>query len=143
MRRQAQEVTVHRIDAQDAVHAAGGPAPEPIEADGAADGIDEWARFFLAVRWPQRNGSLPDDLVGRTIHIHGTDDPTPADDAEWLISLRADGVEVEATHAKGDVALRGPTNDLLLALWRRRPLASIDVVGDAAVAERLLDVARF
>ena len=45
--------------------------------------------------------------------------------------------------AKGDVALRGPANDLLLALWRRRSLDSIDVVGEAAVAERLLDVARF
>jgi uncharacterized protein (TIGR03083 family) len=143
MRRQAQEVSVHRVDAQDAVHAAGGPQPDPIEADGAADGIDEWARFFLAVRWPQRNGELPDDLVGRTIHIHGTDDPAPADGAEWLLTLTAGGVEVEATHAKGDVALRGPANALLLALWRRRPLSSIDVVGDETVAERLLDVARF
>ena len=67
MRRQAQEVAVHRVDAQDAIHAAGGPAPDPIEADGAADGIDEWARFFLAVRWAQRDGAVPDELVGRTI----------------------------------------------------------------------------
>jgi len=82
MRRQAQEVAVHRVDAQDAVHAAGGAAPDPIAADGAADGIDEWARFFLAVRWAQRFGDLPDDLAGRTIHIHGTDDPAPVDGAE-------------------------------------------------------------
>ena len=143
MRRQAQEVAVHRVDAQDAIHAAGGPAPDPIEADGAADGIDEWARFFLAVRWAQRDGAVPDELVGRTIHIHGTDDPAPADGAEWLLTLTDAGVEVEATHAKGDVALRGPANDLLLALWRRRPLDSIDVVGDGDVAARLLDVARF
>ncbi len=125
------------------MHAAGGAAPDPIAADGAADGIDEWARFFLAVRWAQRFGDLPDDLAGRTIHIHGTDDPAPVDGAEWLLTMRTDGVDVEATHAKGDVALRGPANDLLLALWRRRPLATLDVVGDGAVAERLLDVARF
>lgn len=143
MRRQAQEVAVHRVDAQDAIRAAGGPEPAPIGVDGASDGIDEWARFFLAVRWPQRNGALPDDLVGRTIHIHGTDDPAPDDGAEWLISLTADGIGVDATHAKGDVALRGPANDLLLALWRRRPLTSIDLVGDADMAARLLDVARF
>jgi len=52
-------------------------------------------------------------------------------------------VQVAATHAKGDVAVRGPANDLLLALWRRRPLDSVDVVGERAVAEQLLDVARF
>jgi uncharacterized protein (TIGR03083 family) len=143
MRRQAQEVSVHRVDAHDAVHAAGGPAPDPLAADGAADGIDEWARFFLAVRWGQRFGDLPDGLAGRTVHIHGTDDPAPADGAEWLLSFGDDGVEVAATHAKGDVALRGPANDLLLALWRRRPLDSLDVVGDAGVAEQLLDAARF
>ncbi|HWJ97287.1 MAG TPA: maleylpyruvate isomerase N-terminal domain-containing protein, partial [Acidimicrobiales bacterium] len=143
MRRQAQEVSVHRVDAHDALHAAGGPAPDLIEVDGAADGIDEWARFFLAIRWAQRFGELPEDLAGRTVHIHGTDDPAPADGAEWLLSFTADGVQVEATHAKGDVALRGSANDLLLTLWRRRPLRALDVLGDAAVAERLLDVARF
>lgn len=143
MRRQAQEVSVHRIDAQDAVHAAGGPAPDALAVDGAADGIDEWARFFLAIRWPQRFGALPDDLAGRTLHVHGTDDPAPADGAEWLITLGAESIDVEATHAKGDVALRGSSPDLLLALWGRRPLSSIDVVGDAAVAERLLEVASF
>lgn len=143
IRRQAQEVAVHRVDAQDAVHAAGGPAPDPIDADGAADGIDEWARFFLAVRWAQRSSELPEDLIGHTIHIHGTDDPAPADGAEWLLTFGAEGVEVAATHAKGDVALRGPANDLLLTLWRRRPLSTLDVVGARDVAERLLDRARF
>ncbi|WP_426570911.1 maleylpyruvate isomerase N-terminal domain-containing protein [Aquihabitans sp. McL0605] len=143
LRRQAQEVSIHRTDAHDAIHAIGGPAPTPIAADGAADGIDEWARFFLAVRWAQRIGTLPPQLAGRTLHIHGTDDPAPADGAEWLLTFTGDGIEVEATHAKGDAALRGPAADLLLALWRRRPLSSLDVVGDAAFAAELLDLARF
>ncbi len=143
MRRQAQEVSVHRVDAQDAVDAAGGPEPDALAADGAADGIDEWARFFLAVRWAQRFGELPEGLAGHTVHIHGTDDPAPAGGAEWLLTFSPEGVTVDATHAKGDVALRGSTNDLLLALWRRRPLSSLDVIGDGAFAERVLDVARF
>ena len=143
LRRQAQEVSVHRIDAQDGVHAAGGAAPDPLAVDGAADGIDEWTRFFLAVRYVQRFGTLPEDLHGATIHIHGTDDPAPTDGAEWLLTITDDGVDVAATHAKGDVALRGSAQDLLLALWRRRPLDSLDVIGDATVVERLLDVARF
>jgi uncharacterized protein (TIGR03083 family) len=143
MRRQAQEVSVHRIDAQDGIHAAGGPATDPLAVDGAADGIDEWARMFVAERMPQRDMVLPNDLHGCTIHIHGTDDPAPADGAEWLLTVTDEGaVTVEATHAKGDVALRGPAETLLLALWRRRPLSDLDVVGDASVAERLLDVVR-
>ncbi len=142
-RRQAHEVVVHRVDAQDAVHAAGGSEPEPIAVDHAVDATDEWARLFLATRFGQRSGALPEDLHGRSVHIHGTDDPSPRDGAEWILRLGATGIEVEASHAKGDVALRGPAQDLLLTLWRRRPLSTVDVVGDAAVAERLLDVARF
>ena len=143
LRRQAHEVSVHRTDAHDAIHAAGGPAPVPVEADGAADGIDEWARFFVAIRWAQKVGTLPPELAGHTVHIHGTDDPPPSDGAEWLLTFGSDGIEVEATHAKGDVALRGPASDLFLTVWRRRPLSSLDVIGDAAFAERLLDLARF
>ncbi|MCU1496083.1 MAG: hypothetical protein JWM47_36 [Acidimicrobiales bacterium] len=142
-RRQAHEVAVHRVDAADAVHAAGGPAPAPIDADGAADAIDEWANLFLATRWSQRFGALPEELVGRSVHIHGTDDPAPVGGAEWLLTFGADGVDVQATHAKGDVALRGRAEDLLLTLWRRRPLSTLDVLGDARVAESVLDVARF
>ncbi|MGI8754645.1 MAG: maleylpyruvate isomerase N-terminal domain-containing protein [Acidimicrobiales bacterium] len=140
MRRQAQEVSVHRVDAQDAVHAAGGPAPDDLAADGAADGMAEWATFFLP-RWSGRAGPVPADLFGRSLHLHGTDDPTPAGGAEWFITLGAE-IEVHATHAKGDVALRGPAQDLLLTLWRRRPLAALDVIGDPTVAEHLLDLVR-
>lgn len=143
LRRQAHEVMVHRIDVHDAVQAAGGPAPDPVPVDAAADGIDEWARVFVATRWAQRVGELPADLVGRTVHVHGTDDPPAADGEEWLLAFGSEGVTVEASHAKGDVALRGPAADLLLVLWRRRPLEVVDVVGDGAVAELLVDRARF
>ena len=142
-RRQANEVAVHRMDAADAIAAAGGPHPEPLAVDGAADAIDEWATLFLATRWQQDNGAFPAELAGRTIHIHGTDDPPPPDGAEWFIRFTDAGVEVEATHAKGDTALRGSAEDLLLTLWRRRPLDTLDVIGDRALAEQLLDLARF
>ena len=142
-RRQAHEVAVHRMDAADAIHAAGGPAPAPIAVDAAADGIDEWANVFLAARWGQRFGAFPDHLVGRSVHIHGTDPEPPADGAEWLLGFTENGLEVEATHAKGDVALRGPSEDLLLVLWRRRPLDRLDVIGDRALAEQVLEIATF
>ena len=41
-------------------------------------------------------------------------------------------------HAKGDCAIRGTANDILLALWRRIPLSQLDVVGDRDVAERFI-----
>ena len=145
-RRQAHEVAVHRMDAADAWHGIGGPAPDPIATDGAADAIDEWANLFLASRWVGRIGTVPADMVGRSVHIHGTDEASRdanSTPAEWLLSFASDGVEVERTHQKGDVALRGPAADLLLCLWRRRPLSTVEVVGDRDLADRLVDHARF
>ena len=49
-----------------------------------------------------------------------------------------DGVTVTAQHAKGDAALRGTANDLLLALWRRVGPDALEVIGDRDVAERFL-----
>jgi hypothetical protein len=138
MRRQAQEVAVHRIDAADAVHAAGGPSPAPMEVDGAADGIDEWAQVFLAVRWHQRFGDLPDDLHGRTIGLHTTDG-TPT---TRRITLRPDGATID-DGGTADVDVHGPAQDLLLALWRRRPLDPLTIDGDQTLVDHLLDVARF
>lgn len=142
-RRQANEVAVHRMDAADALHAAGGPAPEPLAVDAAADAIDEWATLFLGTLWAPADGQVPAGVAGRSIHVHGTDDPAPPDGAEWLIAFTDDGVQVEARHAKGDTALRGPAQDLLMTLWRRRPLDTIEVIGDRGLAERVLDLARF
>ncbi len=144
-RRQAQEVAVHRIDAADAVAAAGGvPPPEPLAVDGAADGD---RRVGPLLPGPTVEPALrPVPARARRaapIHIHGTDDPAPTDGAEWLLTLGDDSAAVEATHAKGDVALRGSAQDLLLALWRRRPLDTLDVIGDDLLADRLLDLARF
>ncbi|MGW0044640.1 maleylpyruvate isomerase N-terminal domain-containing protein [Rhodococcus sp. NPDC003348] len=133
-RRQAHEVAVHRVDAADAVHAAGGRAPEAVAAHGAADGVDEWARLML----PRALSEMPEALQGKTVHLHGTDTP----DAEWLLTFTPDGVRVEAGHAKGDVAVRGTAEELLLTVWRRRPLAALEMFGDVDVAHRMVDAAR-
>jgi uncharacterized protein (TIGR03083 family) len=123
VRRQAQETAVHRADAE----LAAGEAPG-IEPTLASDGIDELLEHML--RWPVE--SAP-PLAG-TVHLHCTDV-----DGEWLAWEGDDrALVVERRHAKGDVALRGPASDLLLALWRREPLSTVEVLGDAMVAERLL-----
>lgn len=136
-RRTAHEVSVHRIDAADAVHAAGGPDPEPLDAVSAADGIAELTELQYVHRLP--GDRLAPGTHGSTVHLHGTDDAA----AEWLLTLGPEGVTARPGHEKATVALRGPTADLYLVLWRRRPLDLLTVFGDRTVAEALLEASRF
>lgn len=136
-RRQAHELAVHRWDAE---HAIAPGAASPFDAALAADGIDEWLGVFVP-RWlARRDEPVPAALVGATLHVHCTDDALAAGTGEWLLRVTDQGCEVERAHAKGDAALRGPASDLLLAVWHRVPLDSLDVVGDAARAQGVLDL---
>jgi hypothetical protein len=118
-RHQVQEAAVHRVD----MELATAKPPTPIDAALAADSIDE----LLEVSLPF---ALRDVTLPGSVHVHCTDT-----EGEWII--RADG-SVEPIHAKGDVALRGSASDLLLTLYRRLPLSTLDVIGDSSVAEELL-----
>jgi uncharacterized protein (TIGR03083 family) len=111
-RRQALETAVHRWDAQLAAR-----SPQPIEAELAADGVDEELGFRVAL------GRLPDE-GGATVHLHCTDV-----EGEWLIRLGRPA-EIERVHAKGDAAARGGASELLLVVWGRRPVTTLDVFGD-------------
>jgi uncharacterized protein (TIGR03083 family) len=122
-RRQAQEVSVHRWDAE---LTAG--APTPLDAALAADGIDEWLGM-LAVRGA---GALPEGETETTIHLHCTDV-----DGEWLVRRSPDGLDIERAHAKGDVAARGTASDLDLYLWGRVPVGALELFGDPALLEGL------
>jgi uncharacterized protein (TIGR03083 family) len=121
-RHQVQEAAVHRWDIQQAATAE----PDPIDADVASDSVDE----VLAITLPWGVG--PDKPLPGTVHLHCTDT-----DGEWFV--HADG-RVERIHAKGDVAVRGTASDLLLALYTRIPLDRLDVIGDAPLAHRLVEV---
>jgi uncharacterized protein (TIGR03083 family) len=122
-RRMAQETAVHRYDAE---RTAG--REHRIDPALASDGVDEFLFAFLP--W-----AAPDAVpLDGSVHLHCTDV-----DGEWLIAVGADGIElVTREHAKGDAAMRGPAHDLLLVLWRRQPLDAVDVIGDRAVAARLV-----
>ena len=119
-RHQVQEAAVHRWDIEE----ASGAGAAPIEAEVASDSIDEMLAITLP--WCVR----ADKPLAGTVHLHCTDTA-----GEWLI--HTDG-RVERIHATGDVALRGPASDLLLALYDRIPIDRIEVIGDAAVATALL-----
>ncbi len=139
LRRQAHEVSVHRIDAADAVHAAGGAAPEPLEARAAVDGIAEWVEVFAATRHAQIGGTVDPLLVGHTFAFVPTDVDGPRStlrfDHDAAISAR-DGTEA-------DVVVTAPAEGLLLTLWRRRPIATVTVDGDQRLVAALLGSMRF
>jgi uncharacterized protein (TIGR03083 family) len=125
-RHQVQEAAVHRWDIQ----RAAGVAPDPIDVEAATDAIDEFLSITLP--WCVR----PDKPLPGSVHLHGTDDVATGG-AEWF--LHADGRVVRA-HERADVAMRGTASDLLLALYSRVPIEELDVIGDASVAARLLEV---
>jgi uncharacterized protein (TIGR03083 family) len=120
-RHQVQEAAVHRWDMQSAASTA---TPDPIDAEVASDSIDE----LLAITLPW--GVRADKPLPGSVHIHCTDTP-----GEWLI--QPDG-RVEALHAKGSAALRGAASDILLVLYDRLPLDTVELIGDEAVARELL-----
>jgi uncharacterized protein (TIGR03083 family) len=133
LRRMAHETLVHRVDAQLAV----GSAPEPvIDADVAADAIDEWLTLLtggILGNADDRANALP---AGVALHIHATDDALGGR-GEWMIRHDADGLTVEPGHGKGDAALTGPATTLLLVLMRRKPVPdpAVTVHGDNAVVD--------
>lgn len=127
-RRQANEVSVHRWDA-DAAHDGVDGAP-PIDSEIAADGIDEFLTTFIGRVRGRVDAPAP--AAGETFHFHRTDGP-----GEWLVAFGdGDALVVTREHAKGDVAIRGAASDLVLWLWRRLPDARLDVVGDASRLDR-------
>lgn len=132
IRRRVHEATVHRADAALALGQEYDLSPEL-----AADGISEWIER-VSVESKRRPRPLE---LGRTLHLHATDDglgPT----GEWTITNEpVDGVVWSHDHGKGDVALRGPAKDLLLAVVRRRTAAEagVEVLGDSAIWDGWLE----
>jgi uncharacterized protein (TIGR03083 family) len=135
LRRMAHETLVHRADAQ----LAAGAQPEPvIEAEVAADAIDEWLMLLAGGlgNADERTKALP---AGAGLHIHATDDGLGGR-GEWMIRNDAGGLTVEPGHGKGAAALTGPAASLVLVLMRRRPGSdpAVTVYGDSAVVDRWL-----
>jgi uncharacterized protein (TIGR03083 family) len=121
-RRQTHETAIHRIDAE----AAAG-ALTPVNAEVAADGVDELLTGFLSY-----NRRLRRDTE-RTLGVHATDTGR-----HWLVRIgpnaprteRATGpLAAEATEA----TVSGTAEALYLALWNRQPLSTVVVTGDESL----------
>ncbi len=130
LRRQAVETAVHLHDLEEAVGYDAGTDParaRTVSAEAAGDGVDE-ILCDLALSYLDRH---PGVGVAGTLHVHCTDTP-----GEWLVDFDAEPAHTERQHAKADVAVRGPSGELLLWLWNRRSLdgSALEVLGDAQVA---------
>lgn len=119
-RHQVQEAAVHRWD----LESAATDQAQPIDADAAADAVDE----ILAITLPW--GVDPERPLSGTVHLHCTDI-----DGEWIV--HADG-RVESRHEKADVAIRGTASDLLLGLYSRIPFDDLELLGDPPLAGEFL-----
>ena len=109
-RRMAQETTAHRWDAENAVGVA-----ESIDAELAADGIDEYLGFV--------EGSLPSDPIEG---FEGSVSLTPTDRAEaWHLHFTPNHLD-RNNDARTAATLTGSVSDLYLWLLRR---ASVDSAG--------------
>ncbi len=128
-RRQAHETAVHRWDAERAVGVAA-----MIDPALASDGIDEY--FELAV--PRLVERRRIELPTGSLHVHCTDI-----DGEWLVWADETGYRMIREHQKGDAALRGPAEPILLELWGRESgrADELSAVGDEHVLAQWLSVA--
>ncbi len=143
LRRQAHEVAVHRVDATDAVAAAGGPTGTPLDSASAADGVAEWVEVFVAGRVGP-GAEPPAGLVGRTVRLVVTDAP-PDSPGEWTLHFDAPDTAGGPGRVRrdADVTLGGAGAAMLLMVWRRRGLDTVHLDGNRHVAEALLDAMRF
>ena len=122
-RRQAHEAVMHRCDAELANGELGS-----IDADVAADGVNEYFDLFPLLPAAQ---AIKGD--GETVHFHCTDR-----EVEWLVTLTPDGLTLEPEHTKGDVAVRGTANAIMLAVWNRigPDNPELEVFGDHDLLDR-------
>jgi uncharacterized protein (TIGR03083 family) len=129
-RRQAHETAVHLWDARAALG-----HPVPLDADLAADGIDEVATVFF----PRQVRLERCPPLASSLAVHATDQP-PVGRGDgfggscWVVG--GDGLDLPEPAA----TLRGSANDLLLVLWHRLPLPhpGVELHGDADAAVAVL-----
>ena len=128
------EASVHRADAASALGLQYELAPEPAVA-----AIEDWLDTMTSSGYWENRPDFANAMRGdgQTLHFHATDAP-----GEWLARREPDMVVLERTHAKADVAVRGPAAELLLVLSRRRPLAAastLEIQGDSALFDHWIE----
>ncbi|WP_327286214.1 MULTISPECIES: maleylpyruvate isomerase N-terminal domain-containing protein [unclassified Streptomyces] len=134
-RRQLQEIAVHTYDARISLDASPlrQPLPLPLPDEAALDGVDEFLTTCCATTaaWP---------------HEPAVVDHHAAEGRSWRLWLSADGARtarlpVSSTTPVPDTAdasARGTAGDLVLAMYGRIPVDSLELDGDRRLFDLLV-----
>ena len=127
LRKITHDTIIHRIDAELTVGLR--PSlPPPTAADGVTD--------LLAAIATLSNDGHPDPIfkglrgLGETLLLQATD---TADD--WFVTRTPEGVRWTPGRGAADAIVRGDAFNLLLALYRRAPIQTVDVMGNQTLVE--------
>ncbi|MCH1514761.1 MAG: hypothetical protein L7S61_06545 [Acidimicrobiales bacterium] len=112
VRRMAHENTVHNWDTEGTLGTHSSVPPLL-----AVDGIEE--KLFMH----PADADFPD----ASIHLHCTDC-----EGEWMLASSGGELEIKREHGKGDAAVRGRAEDILLYLWGRGQ-ENLECFGDEEV----------
>ena len=126
-RRTAHESAIHRYDAQRAFGIA-----QPVDADLAADGLDEFIDLLLPIVVAHHGFELPAATYALESVEHD----------RWLVRTGDGGSGRAEPDTAADVTARGTSSALLLALNNRVPWTSLEVEGNAALLDDLSRILR-
>ena len=130
VRRFAYETAMHRADAALALG-----VEFVLEPDVAADAVDEWMELGCLPFHFEVHPWMRELLAqGRTIGLHATDT-----DAHWLLDLTGVVIAWRRADERAAAEIRAPVTDLLLTIYRRRPVTGLDVTGDAGLVDFWLE----
>jgi uncharacterized protein (TIGR03083 family) len=125
-RRMAHETLVHRADAALALG-----RPYEVDPEVAADALDEWMLLTTLPEMfdldPRRRELLG---PGRTLSFEAVET-----DRGWLVDLTSDAMAWRRGGGGAAVTVRASLTDLLLLVYRRRPVDCAEVVGDRKLLE--------
>jgi len=130
-RRQAMETMVHRWDAE--IAAVGSSDLDP---ECAATGLAEFFEMLLPRTLAREGNPAP----STSLHVHCSDDGLADGSGEWLVWGDGGEYRMEAVHRKGDAAIRGSAEMLLLAVMGRTDGSGLDAVGDHDAVTAWLDL---
>ncbi len=117
-RRQAMEISIHRVDAESAVGRC-----TPCTPDVAADGIDEFLTGFIT----RGKGVVHRDPL-KTIGVAPKDVPE-----RWTVTISDGPIVTERKARKADCTVTGSASDIFMALWNRPALDESGVKGDSSL----------
>jgi uncharacterized protein (TIGR03083 family) len=133
-RRQAQETSMHRWDAEMATFGS-----SSLDATRAAEGVQEYLELGLPRVLSRGEGVNP---PGSTLHVGCTDVPgdwtITSSDGQCIVIARS--VTADGNGDTADAGLVGTAESLILVLMGRADRATIDIVGDARVADEWLSL---